>query len=159
MNISKELLSLAGEYAVASELCRMGMYAQLTFGHQKKTDILVLNPENNKMITIEVKSKQQSDFPNCQGIKGKNAFLVLVDFKNKKPEDMPDFYILSEKDWLDFVNAEIEKHPDKDIRIENNCPVWYGQVKNGRPYKGMGIKPKQVKENRDKWDLITKAIE
>ena len=32
---------MAGEYAVASELCRRGHYAQLTLGHHKKTDLLV----------------------------------------------------------------------------------------------------------------------
>lgn len=39
--LSKELLGLAGEYAVASELCKRGMYAQLTLGSHKHTDILI----------------------------------------------------------------------------------------------------------------------
>ena len=41
MEIPKDKLSLAGEYAVASELCRRGIYAQLTLGTRKRTDLLV----------------------------------------------------------------------------------------------------------------------
>jgi hypothetical protein len=41
VKLSKESVGLAGEYAVASELCRRGHYAQLTLGSHKKTDILV----------------------------------------------------------------------------------------------------------------------
>jgi hypothetical protein len=37
MSNSKELVGLAGEYAVASELCRRGYYSQLTLGNHKKT--------------------------------------------------------------------------------------------------------------------------
>jgi hypothetical protein len=37
----REKIGLAGEYAVAAELCRRGFYAQLTLGHHKKTDLLV----------------------------------------------------------------------------------------------------------------------
>jgi len=36
MPISKDILGLAGEFAVASELCRRGIYAQLTLGTRKR---------------------------------------------------------------------------------------------------------------------------
>jgi len=32
---------LCKEYAVASELCKRGFYAQLTLGNHKKTDLVV----------------------------------------------------------------------------------------------------------------------
>ena len=54
--IDKHNLSLAGEYAVASELCRRGIYAQLTLGTRKKTDILA--DTGTTMFKIEVKAKQ-----------------------------------------------------------------------------------------------------
>jgi hypothetical protein len=39
--IEKEYLGLEAEFAVASELCRRDMYAQLTLGRRKRTDLLV----------------------------------------------------------------------------------------------------------------------
>ena len=41
MEIPKETLGLAGEYAVASELCKRGIYAQLTLGNRKSVDLLL----------------------------------------------------------------------------------------------------------------------
>jgi hypothetical protein len=39
--ILKESLGLAAEFAVASELCRRWLFAQLTLGNKKRTDLLV----------------------------------------------------------------------------------------------------------------------
>jgi len=54
--LSKEFLGLSGGYAVASELCRRGIYAQITLGHHKCTDVLV--ETDFKMLRIQVKAKQ-----------------------------------------------------------------------------------------------------
>ena len=160
MKIPRSTLSLAAEYAVASELCRRSIYAQLTFGYQKRTDILVFNLKTNKMLRIEVKAKQGNSFPNCRGIFGGNVILVLVDFQNKKLGEQPDFYILTEEDWINFVKAEITKNPDVEIKIdEENCPVWVQQItKSGKPYKGMGIKPDQIQIHKECWDKIEKEL-
>jgi hypothetical protein len=50
MAIPKNVLSLAAEFAVASELCRRGIYVQLTLGNLKRTDLLVLDTENHRML-------------------------------------------------------------------------------------------------------------
>ncbi len=46
--MKRENVNMAGEYAVASELCRRNLYAQVTLGKQKRTDILVYTPETGK---------------------------------------------------------------------------------------------------------------
>ena len=56
--IEKALLGLAGEYIVASEICRRGYHAQITFGRWKNTDVLAVNLTNGKTVLIEVKTKQ-----------------------------------------------------------------------------------------------------
>lgn len=62
----KELLGLAGEYAVASELCKRGMYAQLTLGSHKHTDILI--ETETRMLRISVKTKQSHEWPSISGL-------------------------------------------------------------------------------------------
>lgn len=57
MLIPKEILDLAGEFAVASELCKRGIYAQLTLGIRKRTDLLV--ETDASMLRIQIKSKPQ----------------------------------------------------------------------------------------------------
>jgi hypothetical protein len=65
--MEKDILSLAGEYAVATEICRKGLYAQLTFGHKKRVDILV--ETETGFLRVEVKAKQGRKWPACKGIK------------------------------------------------------------------------------------------
>ena len=75
--LSKECVGLAGEYAVASELCKLDLYAQLTLGHHKQTDILVV--KKNKMLRISVKTKQGNEWPAVSGVSSADVFMVLVD--------------------------------------------------------------------------------
>ena len=59
--ISKEILGLAGEYAIASEICRRGFFAQIAYGRWKNVDVLAANPDNSKTVLVEVKTKQDRE--------------------------------------------------------------------------------------------------
>lgn len=155
------IVGLASEFAVASELCRRDIYAQLTLGHQKRTDLLLFSKDDN-LLRIEVKGKQGKWWPNCKGIFGKNVFLVFVDYANKTDQERPDFYVLTVEDWLKLVNSEIEKYKPNNKRVvvdEKNVPVHLDEVnKQGQPYRGMGVCVDQISEHREAWDKIIKAI-
>ncbi|MBI9037603.1 MAG: hypothetical protein JEY97_05670 [Bacteroidales bacterium] len=57
MKIRKSILGVSGEYYVAAELGKRNIYAQLTLGNQKRTDLLIFSEENDKLLKIEVKCK------------------------------------------------------------------------------------------------------
>lgn len=104
MKKSKDLLGLAAEYAVASELCKRNIYAQLTLGQRKRTDILV---ETEKaMLRIQVKGKQGKEWPFIKEI---SDIIVFVDFENKEENERPDFYILTADDLKKVLNIERKK--------------------------------------------------
>jgi hypothetical protein len=54
--ISSNAVSLAGEFAVLSQLVLRGYDANMTLGRTKNVDILVSNPQNGKMYKLEVKT-------------------------------------------------------------------------------------------------------
>lgn len=54
--LNKNSVSLAGEFAVLSQLSLRGFDANMTLGHTKGVDILVSNPSTGKMFKIEVKT-------------------------------------------------------------------------------------------------------
>ena len=54
--ISKNSVAIAGEFAVLSQLSLRGFDANMTLGHTKGVDILVSDPEKNKMFKVEVKT-------------------------------------------------------------------------------------------------------
>lgn len=155
MPIKKDNLSAAGEYAVASEVCRRDFYAQVTLGHLKRTDILVFNVETDKQLTIEVKTKQGSEWPGIKGIPNGNTLLIFVDFQNKRDDERPDFYILDGKDWQQFLRQYVIPHGS--VRIDGGyVPVW-GPPRY-KPYEGVGVKPHLIEFCKEKWEKLEKKL-
>jgi len=118
--VNKTLLGLAGEYIVASEICRRGFHAQITFGRWKNTDILAVNLANGKTVLVEVKTKQGKEWPNVKGVKGSNRVQVLVDFRDKGLTERPDFYIIDEGFWrkhLEKIKNELKEVIETEDQI------------------------------------------
>jgi hypothetical protein len=152
--LSKETLGLAGEYAVASELCRRDIYAQLTLGNRKRTDLLV--ETDDAMLRIQVKSKQKKEWPAVKGIVGKDIVLVLVDFEGKTVDTRPDFYILTATDWAHVIDTRcVQTGHVKTGKVtisKTNVPTW------SDGFVGMGIKPTDVQAYKEKWKKIEKCL-
>jgi hypothetical protein len=144
--LSRELLGLSGEYAVASELCRRGLYAQLTLGHHKQTDILIESAQ--QMVRIQVKAKQSSEWPAVSGLYRQEDILVLVDYQKKELDERPDFYILNLKDW----KALIEEEKDRIQGVHIDKSTWRITYPDG--WKGLNIIPARVNNCRERWDKI-----
>ena len=147
--LSKELLGLAGEYAVASELCRRGVYSQLTLGNHKQTDILVETKDH--MLRISVKAKQGKEWPSIVGLSRRDDFLVLVDLREKSDMGRPDFYILDLADWKQLILEEHQRHPATTVDELNRITYPDG-------WTGLNIKPEKVGAALEKWDKIISHI-
>jgi hypothetical protein len=145
----KELVGLAGEYAVASELCRRGLYAQLTLGNRKKVDLLVAYPDGS-YATVEVKAKQAQFWPAVKGLspKEKNRFLVFVDFQRKGSDERPDFYVLNSEDWGAWVRTKLAG--SKVELSEDNVPFWPG----GKGFFGVDASAEEIKDFAEQWKKI-----
>lgn len=87
MGISKNSVSLAGEFAVLSQLALRGFDANMTLGHTKNVDILVSDPKTNKMYQLEVKTNNYcNDFGKYSNsiIFGKYVSDWILDEKHEK---------------------------------------------------------------------------
>ena len=153
--ISKETLGVAAEYAVASELCRRGIYAQLTLGNRKSTDILV-DYDKGKMLRIQVKAKQKREWPAIKGISRSSDIMILVDYENRKEMVRPDFYILSFKDWRDLLNTSLVKSGKVEaghVSIDNeSVPIW------NEGFKGIAVRPAQISKHLECWGKVNKHL-
>lgn len=163
MLISKSILGVTGEYYVAAELGKRNIFAQLTFGNQKKTDLLVFSENGKNIVKIEVKNKQGNQWPNVKGIEHGNSLIVFVDFQNLKETQRPDFYILNEENWRELIEKkknEYEiKYPDRKVSIENNCLIFENEIsKYGKPYKGLSVKPKDIEQFKENWKAIVDVL-
>ena len=59
-NINSNSVSLAGEFAVLSQLALRCYDANMTLGRTKGVDILVSDPSSSRMIRLEVKTNYRS---------------------------------------------------------------------------------------------------
>jgi hypothetical protein len=142
--IEKEYLGLAGEYAVASELCRRGVWAQVTLAQHKSVDLLVEG--GRRTVTVQVKSKQRGQWPRVQWSAGHDHFIVLVDFRDKVGAQ-PDFYVWNHSDWRRVVKAQMQSN--RGLKAGKD---W--QVTHPDGWKGLNLNVDLVRRSKDKWAKI-----
>ena len=76
----------------------------------------------------------------------------MVDYRGKSLLERPDFYILDEGFWRKYIEKiknELKEVKETSDRI---IPVW----PDG--YEGVALKPEDVKEYRERWDIIEKML-
>ena len=159
-NLERSILSLAAEYATATELCRRKFYVQLTLGNLKRTDLLLYAEHRSQLARIEVKAKQGQAWPACRGISGRNSYLVFVDFFKKHRDERPDFYILSADDWLVLAKRLIKRyrrtHQGHTIQLKNGVPTFPGG--GGKPWLGIAVRVADIVQYREKWSRFPKVL-
>lgn len=92
--ISNNSVSLAGEFAVLSQLALRGYDANMTLGHTKGVDILVSDPTKNRMYKIEVKTNFQNsrNKPQISKVFGRVVSGWIMNKKHEKIVDPNLFY-------------------------------------------------------------------
>ncbi|NME01809.1 hypothetical protein [Aeromonas sp. DNRA1] len=148
--VDKEAIGLAGEYAVASELCRRGVYCQLTLGNRKKTDLLV--DADNGLFRVSVKSKQKQSWPSVKGISQPGDLLVFVDYQEKEFSTPPDFYVLDVPSWKKLLKRKQKKLNDPRAKIDKeNTMYWPGEEGGKNARTGCTISVSDIAEFKDAW--------
>jgi len=135
--IEKNLSSLAGEFAVASQLCLRGYVASLTLKNYPGVDVFALNPKNEKQITIQVKASTDGWF-NAPKIINKKSVFIYVHIKQDK---MLDFYIIPATKVIELREKELKGYLDSHPNVKEDQPIWLGGQKHFADFK-------------DKWDIL-----
>lgn len=147
MALDRELLGLAGEFLIASELCRRGLYVQLTLGRHKRADLLL--ESESAMSRIQVKAKQQREWPGVQGVSRPGDFLVLVDFASKSLEEAPDLYLLDAGDWMSLVRKRAAETPGLQSDSQH-------RVSHPDGWQGLNLRVEDVVGREMDWERITR---
>jgi hypothetical protein len=122
---TRQSSNLAAEYYVASLLFRLGYVATVTFGNTKEIDLIVLDPETKKTVTLDVKGlKNTTNWIMPRNLlENPNHFYVLVTFKNKISDlnEIPEVYTLPSKQvkkiWVGWIGRdEVKAIKYSDLR-------------------------------------------
>lgn len=99
--ISSNSVSLAGEFAVLSQLALWGYDANMTLGRTKNVDILVSDPRTNRFYQLEVKTELEArKLPPQSGQFGRFLFDWIMHKKHEK--------IARKELWYCFVSIGLE---------------------------------------------------
>jgi hypothetical protein len=162
--LDKYLLSLAGEYRVASELLKRGLNATVTFGHAKSADVITYG-SNRKAAVIEVKTSQQKNFVTGFYNKYKTPehehpdFWVLVQVKVDPDRNFTErFFILTHAE-LSVIQAIRNRayHVRRGDVKEQQRLTWEDHCKLTEKGVDNVLLTDVEEESEDKWDKIVKA--
>lgn len=163
--IDKNSISLAGEFAVLSQLSLRGIDANLTLGHTKGIDILAFDPKNKKNYQIEVKTNYQNskNRPHESKLFGKIASAWIMNKKHetiispnlfycfvnigKQTNDFK-FYIVPSKIVAQYVKAQHNLWLSTKKKGENNAKTFITELRQFR----IGYK-------KEKYILKTASVE
>jgi hypothetical protein len=149
MAIDKYNLNLAGEYRVAAELLKRGLFATVTYGNKKGADIYAVG-SNRRAAVIEVKASNSSRFVTSLYQKYSNPdephpdFWVLYSVRKSGADFKEQFFILSHKELA-------------QAQGRRNCPgelLAYSEYA-ARARKGVdNVLIQDVETSENKWDTI-----
>ncbi len=149
MKIDKYHLNLAGEYRVAAELLKRGIFAAVTLGNMKGADVIATGP-NRRTAIIEVKASNS------------NRFVTGFFQRYKTPESPhPTFWVLCAfKPGAEFntERAFVLSHEElARAQARRNCPgerLSYGQAA-ARVVKGVdNVRVEDVKDFENDWSKV-----
>ena len=135
---------LVGEFYVLAQLNARGLIGTLTLGHTKGVDILVRNPENDKLFQVEVKTSTGKKFSWILHQSAENRtsetliyiFVHLVDLKT-----LPSFFIVPAKDVSHYIYTSHRN--------------WLaGGNRKDTTMRKFIIEPHDPKNYQDKWDVF-----
>ena len=88
---------MAAEHLIMSALTRLGLEVYLTMGNRKKTDIRVIDPENQRALSIDVKAvKGYSSLVvnNCRASEDHIIIFCIFNERLEDPTYMPGMYVV-----------------------------------------------------------------
>lgn len=88
---------MAAEYLIMSSLTRLGLEVYLTMGNMKKTDIRVIDPENQRALSVDVKAVKGYSSLVVNNCKASEDHIIIFCIFNERLDDptyMPDMYVV-----------------------------------------------------------------
>jgi hypothetical protein len=152
MPLDKYHLNLAGEYRVAAELLKRGIFATITYGNKKGADIYAIGAESRKTAVIEVKASNSQRF--------------VTGFYQKYREELvphPDFWVLyrfgmesGEEEFFVLTHAEMA-HAQGERNSPGQRLTWVEHAM--RVSKGVdNVLATALTAHRDRWDKIVSFL-
>ncbi len=156
----KYFLSLAGEFYVAAELHRRGIYASVTYGAAKNADVLVFDQSTGQTAVVEVKTTAS---PNQKWLTGAHSlnkesvqphiFWVLVLLPAENTLGSPRYFVMSSEELVQEASARFQQYSQK---YQEKHGVSYPPEKG---VHGLTLSDVEALQCEDQWSKITNWLQ
>jgi hypothetical protein len=158
MKIETDLLALAGEYRVCSELNRRGVFATVTYGNHKSVDVYAISDRRERALKIEVKTSQGAQFVTRITQKGLSQdpaapdFWVLVQMRRTGQDTFVDrFFVLAHAEICEIQVARNAAYAERYRTTHGHDPDFATGVDN--------VRVEDVEAYEDQWHKIVASFE
>ncbi len=165
MAINSNSVSLAGEFAVLSQLALRGYDANMTLGRTKGVDILVSDPNSPRMLRLEVKTNHRTarvSRSKCFGttvsswmmsekhesLRDPNLFYCFVNISDDTKQFR--FFIVPSELVAEYVKAENKKWLSED---SNRRKTKMRTFRMGTTKEQYPLPTPAVEQYEDNWDF------
>lgn len=166
-DIKKEFKGNLGMFLACAKLCSYNLIAMPISRNTKGYDIVVLNPETNRALAIQVKCTDKGDFPifssHWKDYETKMESKILSDFVFVDISDVgrPNYFIVSGNGMKDILLSGI-RHYAHESQQKNNLNweqmLEREEIEKRKPHL-WAIKLRDIEEYKDKWDTITNRLQ
>ncbi len=165
--IKREFKGNLGLFLVCVELSKLNLIAMPTTRNTKGYDIMVMNPDTNKAVGVQVKCTDKGDFPivSSHWSDYESVFndKILSDFVfvDILEMDKPNYFILSDNELKEVLTLSVKKYSEK--YCAKNQLTWEGalekeRVGNRKPNLWT-LKLNQIEQYRNKWRTIIDRLQ
>jgi len=156
MGIKKEFKGNVGLFLVCAELSKRNLIAMPTSRNTKGYDVIVLNPDTNKSIGIQVKCSDKKEFPiinsHWKDYEEKIDERIICPFVFVDISDInnPRYYILMKDEVKNLIKETIERYIEEyqnkhkmtfremlemEERTKRRADLWVLKLSNIEKYK------------------------
>jgi hypothetical protein len=157
--IKSNLLSLAGEYRVCSELLKCGIFSTVTYGTHKGVDVYAIRENQDRALRVEVKTSQTGRF--VTGISQKKLkrtdpaapdFWVLFLLKSTGNSYVERFFVFAHAELYDLQNSVNREYAEK-YKARRGVDFEFGKGVDNVPL----VKVDRP-EHEDQWQKIVERF-
>ncbi len=112
---------------IMSALTRLGLEVYLTMGNRKKTDIRVIDAENQRALSIDVKAvKGYSSLVvnNCRASEDHIIIFCIFNERLEDPTYMPDMYVVPSMELSSITNHYKQERRVMKSKLEQYKNRW-----------------------------------
>lgn len=168
-DLSKNSISIAGEFAVLSQLALRGIDANMTLGNTKSVDILAANSVSGNVYRIEVKTSLDRKSSTSkifgrflgwvmgeknEGVEDDNLFYIFVNFEKKT--SVPRFFVIPSRIVAKYVKREHQFWIDnKQQEGKSVATTSIRLFRIGLDDSKYDIDTPLAKDYENRWDFIS----